>query len=122
MKDMSLSPRRTATRLSLKPGDIYESCSYHPVLCLGADYRSDEVWGISLVDGSYPHCCSLFHCGIRKLTPKQAWLLRLHGPRTAAARSSVPKDKRWWNDATAENSYRVGIRRPRRPRTSSSSS
>jgi hypothetical protein len=116
MQDMNPTPRRNAARLSLRPGDIYESCNYHPVLCLGADYRSDEVWGISLVDGSYPHCCSLLHCGLRKLTPKQAWLLRLHGPRSAAARASVPKSKRWWSDATAEDSYRVGIVRPRRPR------
>ena len=116
MQDMNPTPRRNTARLSLRPGDIYESCNYHPVLCLGADYRSDEVWGISLVDGSYPHCCSLLPCGLRKLTPKQAWLLRLHGPRSAAARASIPKSKRWWSDATSEDSYRVGIFRPRRPR------
>ena len=122
MQVMTRSPRRTLARLSLKPGDIYESCSYHPVLCLGADYRSDEVWGISLVDGSYPHCCSLLHCGIRKLTPRQAWHLRLHGPRMAAARASVPKNKRWWGGATDDASFRVGIRRPRPPRRSPASS
>ena len=36
----------------IKPGDIYEDCTYHPVLCTWRD--GDEVAGISLIDGSRP--------------------------------------------------------------------
>lgn len=67
-------------QLRLKVGDIYESCFYHPVLCLGVDYKEDLIWGVSLIDGTYPRACSLVFCGIRKLTPKQAWKIRTHGP------------------------------------------
>lgn len=47
------------------PGDIYEDCSYHPVLCVSRD--GDELQGISLIDGSRPRACSLSHCGVVKL-------------------------------------------------------
>jgi hypothetical protein len=49
----------------IAPGDIYEDCSYHPVLCTSRD--GDEVQGISLIDGSRPRACSLTHCGVVKL-------------------------------------------------------
>jgi hypothetical protein len=62
MRKFDLAMNRTFRQLKLKPGDIYESCSYHPVLCLGVDYRRDEIWGVSLSDGSYPRACSLVHC------------------------------------------------------------
>jgi hypothetical protein len=47
------------------PGDIYEDCAYHPVLCTWRE--GDEVAGISLIDGSHPRSCSLAHCGVVKL-------------------------------------------------------
>lgn len=49
----------------IKPGDIYEDCGYHPVLCTWRD--GDEVAGISLIDGSRPRSCSLSHCGVVRL-------------------------------------------------------
>jgi hypothetical protein len=39
-------------------GDIFEDCAFHPVLCLGADYQQNDLWGISLIDGTYPRSCS----------------------------------------------------------------
>lgn len=42
---------RAFRHLHLRPGDIYESCGFHPVLCLGVDYKQDDIWGISLIDG-----------------------------------------------------------------------
>ncbi len=59
----------------IKPGDIYEDCQYHPCLCIGIDDETDDigVWGISLIDGSYPRSCSLEHCGVIKMTPEDAW-------------------------------------------------
>jgi hypothetical protein len=87
---------RTARTLKLRPGDIYEDCSYHPVLCLGADYKTDEVWGVSLIDGTYPRSCSLRFCGVRKLTPKQAWEIKACGPLDLEVREQFPTASRWW--------------------------
>ena len=54
----------------INPGDIYESCGYHPVLCTQTD--DDGVWGVSLIDGSFGHGCDINHCGVRELTIAEA--------------------------------------------------
>jgi hypothetical protein len=54
----------------IRPGDIYEDCNYHPVICTEND-RGD-LWGISMVDGTGPRGCSMFHCGPVKMDPKTA--------------------------------------------------
>jgi hypothetical protein len=87
--------------LQLAVGDIYEDCAFHPVICMGVSYEEDELWGVSLVDGSYPRSCSLVHCGVRKLTPAEAWDIRMHGPVSAEDRDRIPIDKRWWFHARA---------------------
>jgi len=51
-------------------GDIYEDCAYHPVRCTESD--GDSLTGISLIDGSSPRCCSIKHCGVRKLSQAEA--------------------------------------------------
>ena len=56
--------------MTIKVGDIYEDCAYHPVKCTHSD--GDDVEGISLLDGSEPRSCSIKHCGVKKLTQKQA--------------------------------------------------
>jgi len=66
------------TNQTIKPGDIYEDCSYHPVLCTNTD--DDEIEGISLIDGSSPRCCSLSHCNVTKLSLKEAIHIKEHGP------------------------------------------
>jgi hypothetical protein len=96
--------REAAQKLDLHPGDLYEDCSYHPVLCLGVNYKTDELWGVSLIDGSYPRCCSLVHCGVRKLSPKQAWLLKARGPSRARVRERIAPDEQWWSAASATGS------------------
>ena len=58
-----------SAEMRIRPGDIYEDCSYHPVLCV-ENYRGDLV-GYSLLDGTYPRSCSMFHCGTPKMTPEQ---------------------------------------------------
>lgn len=50
----------------INPGDIYEDCAFHPVLCTSR--HEDEVSGISLIDATAPRSCSLTHCGVIKLT------------------------------------------------------
>lgn len=82
--------------LQLTIGDIYEDCAFHPVLCVGINYEKDEIWGISLIDGSYPRSCSLTHCGIRKLTPAEAWDIRRFGPVKEEDRVRIATEKRWW--------------------------
>ena len=88
--------RRVKAELNLAPGDIYEDCSFHPVLCMGVDYEADDIWGVSLVDGSQPRSCSLRHCGIRKLTTDEAWKLKMEGPADPSHRAAVSDEKRWW--------------------------
>ena len=59
---------KVKAELNLAPGDFYEDCSFHPVVCVEVDYDRDEIIGISLIDGSYMRSCSLRFCGVRKLT------------------------------------------------------
>ena len=52
--------------MKIRKGDIYEDCAFHPVVCEGIN--GDDVEGVSLLDGSRPHRCSVKHCGVRKMT------------------------------------------------------
>ena len=119
MREFDKRMNRAFKQLRLKPGDIYESCSYHPVLCLGVDYKSDEIWGVSLIDGTYPLSCSLLHCGVRRLTPKQAWEAKMHGPLDAEARDRIDEKNRWWNASTEKTTFQVRLSGPRRARGTS---
>jgi hypothetical protein len=74
--------RRAREQLGLAVGDIYEDCACHPVLCVSVDYETDEIFGVSLIDGTYPRSCSLRRCGVRKLSVEEAWEIRRKGPPT----------------------------------------
>lgn len=50
----------------ISPGDIYEDCSFHPVLRTFND--GDQIEGISLIDASMPRACSVALCGVIKLS------------------------------------------------------
>ena len=52
----------------IRPGDIYEDCSYHPVLCTHLAEDGEVLMGISLIDATSPRSCSVVHCGPIKLT------------------------------------------------------
>lgn len=58
------------------PGDIYEDCDTHPVLCTSSSIEEDTVEGISLIDGSIPHSCSYVHCDVLRLSVAEAVHLR----------------------------------------------
>jgi len=88
--------RRAREQLGLSVGDIYEDCSYHPVLCVSVDYENDDISGISLIDGTHPRSCSLRHCGVRKLTVEEAWEIRLNGPADVNVREKISPERRWW--------------------------
>jgi flavin reductase (DIM6/NTAB) family NADH-FMN oxidoreductase RutF len=67
----------------IRPGDIFEDCRYHPCLCYDTDDDGERIFGISLVDGSTWQC-SISHCGVRKLTPAEAWQWKSAGPADVA--------------------------------------
>jgi hypothetical protein len=67
------------------PGDIYEECAFHPILCTSV--YGDEVNGISLIDATSPRSCSLTHCGVIKLTIATCWIaVRAQDNQVAEAR------------------------------------
>ena len=113
MRELDQRLRQAFRRLGIKPGDIYEDCSYHPVLCLGVDYKRDEIWGVSLVDGSYPRSCSLLQCGVRKLNPKQAWEIKAYGPLDLEVREGFSPENRWWTVGTDNSMFSVKFVGPR---------
>ena len=82
-----------STAGELAPGDLFEDCRYHPCLCydVGDPGEEDAVFGISLVDGSTCQC-SVRHCGLRKLTPAEAWRWKSEGPPD----EEPPAESRWW--------------------------
>lgn len=73
-------PEELTAKTSLKPGDFYEDCAYHPCLCIAADQEADEISGISLIDGSSPRSCSFVYCGVRKLSREEAIHWKFFGP------------------------------------------
>ena len=74
----------------IKPGDIYEDSAFHPCICIGVE--NAEIWGISLVDGSYPRSEEIGLSGVRKLTTEEAWEWRTAGPQDVKADIK----KKWW--------------------------
>ena len=110
MREIDLRLRGAARVLRLKPGDLFEDCAYHPVLCLGVDYKRDEIWGVSLVDGSYPRACSLLFCGVRKLTANEAWRIKMKGPRDRKVRERIKPNSRWWSRTESSNYAEYPVR------------
>lgn len=79
VKDLEERIMKDVPRADLFVGDFYEDCRYHPMVCVSIDRVDGELIGISLIDGKLDRC-DYYHCGIAKLTPKQAVYWRLKGP------------------------------------------
>ena len=62
----------------IEAGDIYEDSAYHPCLCIEA--TEDGIWGISLIDGSYPRSEDPLVSGVKKLTVEEAWKVKMNWP------------------------------------------
>jgi hypothetical protein len=75
----------------IQPGDIFEDCYYHPCHCYDVSDNGESVFGISLVDGSTWQC-SISHCGVRRLTPAEAWRWKSQRP----ADVEFEPGERWW--------------------------
>ncbi|WP_371616722.1 hypothetical protein [Streptomyces sp. NBC_00454] len=53
-------PRNPA---GIRVGDIYEDCSFHPVLCTDIEDNCGLVLsGVSLIDGTHPRSCDARYC------------------------------------------------------------
>jgi len=70
----------------IRPGDIYEDCSFHPVLCTFND--GDQIQGISLIDATAPRACSIGHCAVIKLTIADVLAARADWPTYLARRKA----------------------------------
>ena len=75
--------RRSRKLTRFEVGDIYLDCSYHPVIvteverCLS---RQPGAWdydlaGVSMIDGSWPRSCSVYHCAPEKIDHLTALLI-----------------------------------------------
>ncbi|UBU13394.1 hypothetical protein [Nonomuraea gerenzanensis] len=70
----------------IRPGDIYEDCSFHPVLCTFND--GDQIGGISLIDASMPRACSVGSCGVIRLSIEDVVAARTDWPAYLARRKA----------------------------------
>lgn len=105
MRDIDTKLLEAYETLGIRVGDIFEDCAFHPVLCLGADYQEDALWGISLIDGTYPRSCSFIHCGVRKLSLEEAWSIKMCGPAAEADAASIDPDRRWWSNDSPKDAW-----------------
>ena len=84
-----------ATRIDkpgqLEVGEYYEACNFHPCLCMTIDEAKVHVEGISLVNGVI-YSCNVRHCGLRKLTVKEAIKWKTDGPQEIDREI----DDKWW--------------------------
>jgi hypothetical protein len=84
-------------------GDFYESCNFHPCLCIERDDEWDGLMGISLVDGK-TYSCSINSCGAWKMTPVEAMTSRLKGPQFGPEeieawgdpQTDWEEERKWW--------------------------
>lgn len=72
-------PEQASRPGDIQPGDVFEDCRFHPCYCYDVDDDGTHAFGISLIDGSTWQC-SLTGCGVRKLTPAEAWRWKSEGP------------------------------------------
>ena len=70
----------------IKPGEIYEDCSFQPVLCTFND--GDQIQGISLIDATTPRACSIGHCAVIKLSIADVIAARADWPAYLARRKA----------------------------------
>jgi hypothetical protein len=74
-------------------GEIYQSCSYHPCVCVYVD--DDQLFGISLIDGHYGCGCSIRSCGPLKLTVQEALEIKFLGEKSSLLQKWGVEDVSW---------------------------
>lgn len=78
----------------ISPGEIYEDVFFHPCVCI--EVNKYEIWGISLIDGSYPRTIDIHNSAPRKLTTEEAWEWKINGPQDLEGDIEFPDDQKWW--------------------------
>ncbi|NEA54282.1 hypothetical protein G3I60_08990 [Streptomyces sp. SID13666] len=69
-----IDPRNPA---GIRVGDIYEDCSFHPVLCTEIDDDGAVVLsGISLIDGSFPRSCDGQYCAPIRIRVEEVMVIK----------------------------------------------
>lgn len=55
--------------------------------------------------------------GVRKLTAKEAWRIKMKGPSGREVRDRIPADRRWWTrtEASSDAAWPVRLVSPRSP-------
>ncbi|MDQ1027612.1 hypothetical protein QF035_005194 [Streptomyces umbrinus] len=82
--DNATDPRNPAR---IRVGEIYEDCSFHPVLCTEIDDDGGVVLsGISLIDGTFPHSCDAQHCAPIRIPVKDVMAIKNDLKRYASQR------------------------------------
>lgn len=82
-------PLESAKQIEI--GDFYEDAFFHPCLCMGKD--ETMVWGISLVDGSYPRTVDFGMTDVLILTAEEAIRWKFKGPDD---KSRISENAKWW--------------------------
>jgi hypothetical protein len=72
-------PKKVRQPGEIRPGDVFEDCRFHPCCCYDISEDGTHIFGISLINGSTWQCC-ISDCGVRKLTPEEAWRWKSEGP------------------------------------------
>ncbi|MBI4532320.1 MAG: hypothetical protein HY711_00110 [Candidatus Melainabacteria bacterium] len=91
------SKKRKRNLRSFAVGDIYQDCAYHPVLCTEVNDEGHDVSlaGVSLLDGSSPRCCSVRHCGPRKMTSEEVARRIRNRDKWLAAERAFRESEQW---------------------------
>ena len=88
-------PTEIYSARDISPGEIYEDVFFHPCVCV--EITDFEIWGISLIDGSYPRTTDIQNSLPRKLSIKEAWIWKIKGPQDLDERSIKLEEKyKWW--------------------------
>lgn len=90
----------------IEPGEFYEDSFYHPCVCVGI--KNGIVWGISLIDGTFPRQERIDMTDVRKLTLAEVWRWKLQGPDDVG---EIKSEFRWWDKTkhhASERNWTVG--------------
>lgn len=87
-------------KTEFKIGDIYLDGAYHPTLCLKINIEEKDIFleGVSLFDGSWPRGCSVMHAAPDKISPHEAWAMKLEHERSRYSELVQPFEKLLYAD------------------------
>jgi hypothetical protein len=89
-------PRNPDSIHDLTIGSYYEDCFFHPCICIGTAPEHGSIYGISLVNGTFPRSCDIDHCGVRLLSFEEAMIWKFYGPRDLPPHVVFDEASKWW--------------------------